>query len=158
MWIPSGRTPTHWFSTGPMGPCYFPGLWRPLSFCSEACSYKNPVIHHPNKEEGKITSDVLPPTSFFPSGGPYQKKVSESKTRRVRLRVTLRKVQTDLITLSQNQLRNNIRSSWKLLSLFRWWFILRKHPMNLTEIQFKWGNLWAGRSTSWNQDCREKYQ
>ena len=35
------------------------------------------------------------------------------------------------------------------------------HPAYLTSMQstyFYAEKLWAGRSTSWNQDCREKYQ
>ena len=31
-------------------------------------------------------------------------------------------------------------------------------PANLTYIQSTYEERWAGRSTSWNQDCREKSQ
>ena len=32
------------------------------------------------------------------------------------------------------------------------------HPAYLTSMQSTSWERWAGRSTSWNQDCREKYQ
>ena len=33
------------------------------------------------------------------------------------------------------------------------------HPAYLTYMQStSWEKRWAGGSTSWNQDCREKYQ
>ena len=32
------------------------------------------------------------------------------------------------------------------------------HPAYLTSMQSTSWECWAGRSTSWNQDCREKYQ
>ena len=32
------------------------------------------------------------------------------------------------------------------------------HPANLTYIQSSHEKRWAGWSTSWNQDCQEKYQ
>ena len=35
---------------------------------------------------------------------------------------------------------------------------VRCHPAYLTSMQSTSGELQAGRSTSWNQDCQEKYQ
>ena len=32
------------------------------------------------------------------------------------------------------------------------------HPAYLTYMQSTSEKCWAGRSTSWNQDCQEKYQ
>ena len=32
------------------------------------------------------------------------------------------------------------------------------HPTYITYMQSMSAKCWAGRSTSWNQDCREKYQ
>jgi len=32
------------------------------------------------------------------------------------------------------------------------------HPAYLTYMRIHHEKCWAGRSTSWNQDCREKYQ
>ena len=33
-----------------------------------------------------------------------------------------------------------------------------RHPAYLTYTQSTSWKCWAGRSTGWNQDCREKYQ
>ena len=32
------------------------------------------------------------------------------------------------------------------------------HPAYLTDMQVYHEKFWTGRNTSWNQDCREKYQ